>query len=201
MKMSDARGITQENLLSTFPDVLRKDESLFALATVAAKALAARPAEIELLRIYPRIDELPEELLDILAYDFKVDWWDANYSLEEKRQTLKDSWGVHRKLGTKAAVERAISAIYKDTKVSEWFDYGGAPNHFKLQIDATYEHVGPVKHQRVLGRVAYYKNLRSVLDNVEYVANPHGSCMGHAGVAAIGMAVEITVEVQVYGLG
>ena len=79
-----------------------------------------------------------DQLLDILANDFKVDWWDANYTLEEKRRTLKDSWNVHRRLGTKAAVVLAISAIYPDTQVSEWWEYGGKPYHFKLLIDATY---------------------------------------------------------------
>lgn len=70
-------------------------------------------------------------------YDFKVDWWDGDYSLEEKRRTLKDSWRVHRMLGTKAAVETAISAIYPNSAVKEWFEYGGRPYYFKLEINAT----------------------------------------------------------------
>jgi len=70
-----------------------------------------------------------------------VDWWDYNYTLEEKRKTLKDSWNVHRTLGTKGAVEKAISAIYPGTEVREWFEYAGQPYHFKLLIDATYQNV------------------------------------------------------------
>ena len=166
--MNSAHGLTAENLLRTLPEVLRNDEKMAALAASIADVLAARPAEIEQLMIYSRIDELPEDLLDILAEDFKVDWWDGDYTLEEKRQTLKDSWRVHRMLGTKAAVETAISAIYPETQVSEWFEYGGEPYHFRLLIDSTYEGVDPAKHQRVLDRVEYYKNLRSVLDEVEY---------------------------------
>jgi phage tail P2-like protein len=173
---------------------------MLALATAAAKVAAARLDEIKRLRIYSRIDELPEELLDILAYDFKVDWWDANYTLEQKRQTLKDSWSVHRKLGTKSAVEQAISAIYKNTKVSEWFEYDGEPYNFKLLIDATYEHVDPVKHQRVLERVGYYKNLRSALEKIEYVAHPQGKCTAYAAVAATGIVIKMTAEVHIYEL-
>ena len=199
--MNSEFGITPENLLRTLPETLKKDESMFAVALAVANALSARPSEIEQLMIYARIDELPEALLDVLAYDFKVDWWDADYTLEEKRQTLKDSWNVHRTLGTKAAVERAISAIYKDTQVSEWFEYGGLPYHFKLLVESTYEHVDSVKHRRVLGRVDYYKNLRSKLDCVEYVTNPKGKCTSYAVAAAAGIAVEITVEVDVNGLG
>lgn len=161
-------GLTKENLLAALPMALREDSSVAALAEAAAEELAKRPEEIDRLRIYPAIDRLEEPLLDILAQDFKLDWWDADYSLEEKRRTLKDSWRVHKTLGTKAAVETAISAIYPDTKVLEWFEYGGEPYHFKLMIDSEYEKVDPEKHRRVLEKVAYYKNLRSHMDEVEY---------------------------------
>ena len=183
--MNENYGLTPENLLRTLPDALRNDESMAALAESIAGVLADRPGEIRNLLIYSRIDQLPEDLLDILAHDFKVDWWDGDYSLEEKRRTLKDSWRVHRMLGTKAAVETAISAIYPDTQVSEWWEYGGKPYHFKLLIDATYEDVDPVRHQRVIDRVAFYKNLRSVLDEVEYY-DAGGLATEYFGAACIG---------------
>ena len=183
--MNENHGLTPENLLRTLPDALRNDESMAALAESIAGVLADRPGEIRNLLIYSRIDQLPEDLLDILAHDFKVDWWDGDYSLEEKRRTLKDSWRVHRMLGTKAAVETAISAIYPDTQVSEWWEYGGKPYHFKLLIDATYEDVDPVRHQRVIDRVAFYKNLRSVLDEVEYY-DAGGLATEYFGAACIG---------------
>lgn len=166
--MNEQYGLTTENLLRTLPQVLKTDPEMAALAAAIAETLSGRVGEIENLRIYSRIGELPEELLDILAYDFKVDWWDGDYTLEEKRKTLRDSWRVHRMLGTKAAVETAISAIYPETKVVEWWEYGGEPYHFKLRLDATYENVDQEKHWRVMEKVEYYKNLRSVLDEIEY---------------------------------
>lgn len=164
-------GLTAENLLLALPEALRQDEQMQALAAGIAEVLAARPAEIDRLLIYPRIDELPEALLDRLAYDFKVDWWDVEYSLAAKRQTLKDNWQVHRRLGTKAAVEQVIAAIYPETQVLEWFEYGGEPYHFKLEINLTFGWDTPDKRQRVLDRVEYYKNLRSHLDGVFYFSN------------------------------
>ena len=166
--MSNIHKLSAENMLRVLPDVLARDKKAYALAKAAAEAVEAVTAEIPAAQIYTAIDKLPEDLLDILAYDFKVDWWDGDYTLEQKRQTLKDSWRVHRMLGTPAAVELAISAIYPDTTVSEWFEYDGKPYHFRLNIDATYETVDQATHQRVLERVEFYKNLRSVLDGVEY---------------------------------
>lgn len=183
--MNDAHGITKANLLASLPAVLANDNNMEALATAVAEVLANRVSEIEHVSIYSQIDRLPHELLDILAYDFKVDWWDANYTLDEKRRTLKDSWNVHRRLGTKAAVVLAISAIYPDTQITEWWEYNGDPYHFKILINATYESVDPARHQRVLDRVAFYKNLRSVLDEVEYY-DAGGLATEYFGTACVG---------------
>lgn len=164
----NSHGLTRENLVATLPPALQKDPSAVALAEAMADLLARHPEEIEQLRIYPVIDRLDERLLDILAYDFKVDWWDADYSLEEKRQTLKDSWRVHKLLGTKAAVEMAISAIYPRTTVLEWWEYGGKPYHFRLDINITNDSIDSDKQRRVLERLEYYKSLRSHNDGVTY---------------------------------
>lgn len=158
------RGITKENLLLILPPALSKDKSVMALAEVDAEALAARPAEIDKARVIANIDGLDEAVLDILARDFKVDWWDPEYSIEEKRRTLKGSWRVHKILGTKAAVETAISAIYPGTKVQEWWEYGGEPFYFRLFLNAGNLRPDTEKYRRVLERVNYYKSLRSHLD-------------------------------------
>ena len=173
-------GLIRETLVATLPAALQKDPSAVALAEAMADLLAQRRSEIEQLRIYPVIDRLDEQLLDILAYDFKVDWWDADYSLEEKRRTLKDSWRVHKVLGTKAAVETALRAIYPKAQVQEWFEYGGEPYRFKLDINLTGELSDAARPWRVLERVNYYKSLRSHLDSIEFTIDM-GAAILYAG--------------------
>ena len=167
-----SHGLTRENILATLPAALQNDESVVALAKAFADVLSQRPAEIDRILLYPAIDQMDERLLDILAYDFKVDWWDANYTIEEKRQTLKDSWRVHKVLGTKAAVRMAISAIYPNTKVLEWFEYGGQPYHFQLDINISDDSIDSDRMRRVLARLNYYKSLRSHNDGVRYFMEP-----------------------------
>lgn len=161
--------ITKEALLSTLPVVLDEDEGMRALAEPIAEELAARLPEIDLVRLYARVDELPEELLDILAYDFKTDWWEYNATLEEKRAVFKKIWFVHRHKGTRASVEEAVGAIFPGAEVSEWFQYDGEPYHFRMNV--------PIKEQqvrnaatdykdRVFFLVNYFKNLRSVLETI-----------------------------------
>lgn len=183
--MNDAHALTAENMLRVFPEALRNDESIVALAQSIASVLGEHGKELRGLTIYGRIDELPGDLLDILAKDFKVDWYDPDYDLQQKRQTMKDSWHVHRTLGTKAAVVSAISAIYPETQVLEWWEYDGQPYHFRLRINSTFEHVDPVLHQRVMEKVNYYKPLRSVLDVVEYY-DAGASATVYTGAACVG---------------
>ena len=197
----NSHGLTRENLVATLPPALQKDPSAVALAEAMADLLAQRPEEIEQLRIYPVIDRLDERLLDILAYDFKVDWWDADYSLEEKRRTLKNSWRVHKTLGTKAAVEMAVSAIYPNTQVVEWWEYGGEPYHFRLHINVSDDNIESDKQRRVLSRLDTYNNLRSHLDTINYrmTARPAAAVAGtvctHCGMR---VGVEIPIPSEVY---
>lgn len=131
-RMNEQYGLTVENLLNVLPDVLRQDEKMLALATGVAEILTARPTEIEQNMLYQHIDTLPEDLLDQLAHDFGVSWWDNDWDIEQKRATFRESWHVRRHLGTKYAVELALSTSFGSGKVQEWFEYGGEPNHYRI---------------------------------------------------------------------
>lgn len=164
-------GITHDNLMLSLPAVLADDKYMNALASSVAGVLSARVREIDEINIYRRIDELDEELLDILAYDFKVDWWDYSLTLGEKRETLKQSWYVHRHMATPASVKAALSAVYSETECEEWYEYGGLPYHFRLSMTLDAGDILSTKHERVLALLRFYKNLRSVLDHILYIVS------------------------------
>lgn len=184
------RGISKESLLFSVPNALQGDTSTEALAEATAEVLADRTVELDRLRIISNIDSLEEPLLAILARDFKVDWWDPSYSLEEKRRTVKDSWRVHKTLGTKAAVETAIRAIYPLTTVEEWFEYGGKPYHFRLNIDITSDSGDRERQKRVLDKLNFYKSLRSHVDAVRYFLVPEKSWAVAGGLYAGGRMID-----------
>lgn len=190
------RGITKENLLLIMPPALTHDKSIMALAAADAEALAVRLEEIDRVRIISNIDGLDEAVLDILARDFKVDWYDPDYSLEEKRRTLKDSWRVHKTLGTRAAVETAISAIYPETTVEEWFEYGGEPYHFRLRINLANDSGDITKQRRVFQRLNFYKSLRSHVDEVKYFLKPE-KVWAYAGAAFMGSRREAAAYIPI----
>lgn len=162
-------GPTAEELLRGLPPVLRQDKRMMALGRVVADVLAERMDEINIASIYADIDNLDEGLLDILACDFKVDWYGYDYPVSVKRSLLKSSFYVRRHLGTKGAVETAIQALYPNSVVEEWFDYveGGSPYTFRIVLDAAAQAI-PWNSADLLRAVNLYKSLRSHLDGIMF---------------------------------
>lgn len=69
-------------------------------------------------------------------------------------------------------MEKAASAVYPDTKVQEWFEYGGEPYHFRLDVGLPEGVWDPESKRRLMWGLYYYKNLRSHLDAVEFHLPP-----------------------------
>lgn len=161
----------KETFLEALPLVLAEDADMLSLAEVIAGLYADDFAKLRRLLIYPAIDTLDEGVIDALAYDFKADWWDDNATISEKRETLKAIWATHRLAGTKEGVEKSIGALYPGATVSEWFEYEGEPYHFKLDVPIGAEETGGEGNgykSRVLWLLSYFKNLRSVIDEISF---------------------------------
>lgn len=147
------------------PRPLTHDPKMIAMAKAAADELLTVSGLVKYVLIYSRIDELPEELVDVLAYDFHVDWYNFTYPIEVKRDLLKSSVRVHKKMGTKYAVEKALSALHPESKVEEWFLYGGEPGHFRIICNVTNSRI-TASYSDIVREVNLYKRLSAHMDEV-----------------------------------
>ena len=123
----------------------------------------------ERIHIYTLIDSQPEEILDVLATQFKVDWYDANYPLQAKQNIIKTALEVRRYYGTDWATLKAISAIYPRSEIEQWYDYGGTPGHFRVicSVDGA---LIPVKRREIRRSVNIYKRMTAHLDSDDLYA-------------------------------
>lgn len=149
------------------PPTLKNDEDMLALAKVVAEELQTTAHLSRLNLIYARIDELEENLLDILAYDFHVDWYSYDYPIEAKRAVIKDSVKVHKRLGTLYAVKTALGSVYPQSEVEEWFDYNGNPFSFRVVLDVT-NSKAPAEYFAIKKAVDSYKRLTAHMDDLIY---------------------------------
>jgi phage tail P2-like protein len=73
-----------------------------------------------LLDVDPRTCDVM--LLPYLAQVWQVPFWDANLSFEEKRELILNSQELHKHIGTKWAVEKALKIIDVEGEVVQWFE-------------------------------------------------------------------------------
>lgn len=104
----------------------------------------------------------PKNLLPVLSASFDVDIDGLNEN--EARELIKNAFEIHYYSGTFYSLNKALSALYADAKVKEWFDYAGLPYHFRLELDASKNGVSPQTLKRSDEIINTYKNVRSVYD-------------------------------------
>lgn len=126
MKLSDLEFI------QLLPQFMRNDTAVRGLAAGIDSIVPELAAKIETLSTWDCIDELSEGELDDLAWELNILWYDKGAPIDVKRNLVRDSDKVYKKLGTKWAVENVINTYFGDGYVEEWFQYGGEPGHFRV---------------------------------------------------------------------
>jgi phage tail P2-like protein len=126
--------------------------------------------QIDLVILYPRIDELSGSVLDELAWGFHVDAYNALADDTEKRRMIKNSFLIHKFKGTVFSVRKIVEGVFGDAgTIEEWFQYSGAPYHFRVDVYCQSRGVTAAEQLRALQLVDAGKNLRSELDGIRLI--------------------------------
>lgn len=125
------------HLLDLSPENLKRDTESVALAEALTPEIQEISKEIRKLLLLDNLDELSEEVVDMLAWDQHVDFYDSSLPIEQKRELVRNSGEWHQMKGTPWAVEQVVSIIFQNAKVSEWFEYGGQPGYFRVETEQT----------------------------------------------------------------
>lgn len=142
------------------PKFLLRDKYGYAVAKAIEAGLKCMNDTVqEAYRCLSDYDHMPEWRLDELGEELEC-FYSYAISADAKRAMLKEAINVGKTLGTKGAVERALTAIWPPTKVEEWFEYGGDPYHFRILLSAD-DTQGDVRLDEALAAAAFYKALRA----------------------------------------
>lgn len=162
-----SKDLQSVSLIDILPPNLLADEQINAAAQALDDELQKVTAAIRETLILPRIDELPEAVVDLLAWQLHVDFYDELKSLAEKRNAVKQSIAMHRIKGTRMAVELALHMVYESGEVREWFEYGGRPYYFRVRFIRP-ETIRTEDVDRVIRIIYAVKNTRSWLESIGF---------------------------------
>ena len=152
------------DLLQLQTSYMKDDPTTKALCTAITPELQQLAGLISKCILLGNVDNLPGEVLDELAYELHIEWYDATASIDVKRSLIKSSDKVHMYLGTPYAVEQVVQDYFGDGVVEEWFEYDGDPYHFRVLTENSAV-TGDLADQ-FSKAVSKVKNLRSILEAV-----------------------------------
>ena len=157
------KTIYEKNLAESAPSSITHDETISAIITALDNLLASLAADARKVLLYPRLDELEGDVLDLLAWQFHIDFYNSSdYTDAEKRELIRESIATHRMKGTVWAVEKVVKTFFENATVKEL-------ENFRFRIQTTgYTGQGRDKAFRSWLKVLYdTKNVRSWLDRIE----------------------------------
>lgn len=121
------------------PENLAADENVAAAALAIEEQVNALAADVTAaLPLLPNLDLLPGRIVDLLAQQYHVDFYDAAGDIDARRDRVRAAIEDHRLAGTRAGMERALAAVFgsSDFEIMEWWelDPPGEPYTFWVYI-------------------------------------------------------------------
>lgn len=150
--------------IKLLPMWMRGDLANVGLSDGIGEVVEPAALAMELLALWDKMDDLPEEVIDELAWEFNLLWYDKGANIQTKRELVKNGLKVWGKLGTKWAVENVINTYFGEGYIKEWFEYEGTPGHFSVY--SSNPSVTNEKLQEFLFILNKVKRYSSKLDNI-----------------------------------
>lgn len=157
--MSGGMKLSTLEFLRLLPAFMREDLAVIGLSHGVGLIVPELSNSIQRLTTWDHIDKLTEDELDALAWELNILWYDKGANLDTKRDLVKNSDKVYRRLGTKWAVENVIQSYFGDGYIREWFEYEGEPGYFRVySTNPTLTNERLVEFLNILSKVKRYSS-------------------------------------------
>ncbi|MCL1826552.1 MAG: phage tail protein I [Candidatus Cloacimonetes bacterium] len=155
-----------------------QDDPKFIAASECLDSLFLRASEkLNYLLIYSRIDELDEQALSDLAWQFNLDWyegWSLTETIDERRYLVKEATKLKWHKGTRFSIERVADILNMPISITEWWEDATnelEPGEFKIEVDTSQKGSYDNLEGDIIQLVYALKNVRSHLKTIQQIIN------------------------------
>ncbi len=114
------KGLFETELTDLFPFTSPEIKSL---SHAVHKSMLEIRKYSERICLESDIEDLPEPVLDYLAKEKNLPFYDSEFSLETKQKLIRDGESWYFRAGTVDGVEKLIQIIFGNGHIVEWFDF------------------------------------------------------------------------------
>lgn len=114
------------------PRILAKEPWAQAMAYAVNRQMARMMTYAEGTKVLASIDLMPDIVLDILAKELRLPYYDPAFDITVKRELVKGALQYWATAGTVGSLTNILTNIFGDAEIEEWFEYGGEPGYFRI---------------------------------------------------------------------
>ncbi|NDO20213.1 hypothetical protein FMM68_11200 [Lachnospiraceae bacterium MD329] len=132
------------------------------------------------------IENADPALLDAMAAELSAPFYSMDMSIEQKRSITAAAFAYNSRIGTVSSIQGLLTAAFGGGKISEWYEYGGDPYYFKIDING--EQISPTlsDFKYFSEMIRKIKNVRSKLEGLNVKLNTTQSDI-YAGAKVVGI--------------
>ena len=119
-----AKELELTSLSDIIPNSIAHDKNVQSIITAIDPELQKVSQDTREAFIISRIGELPENVIDLLAWQWHVDFYEPDLPITTKRELVLETIKWHRQKGTKASIESALKKLGFVPTITEWFESG-----------------------------------------------------------------------------
>ena len=155
------------SILNLMPPNLAEDKNIKMAAEAFDEVLRDIIKQIPDVSVIPNLvlnKTVDAVLIDLLAWQFHVDFYDPKMPIETKRYLVMKSLDWHFRKGTPSVVEDIVSTFFSKAIVQEWFEYGGLPYRFQVATEESMP--DPETRSNLIRAINSVKNTRSFFETL-----------------------------------
>lgn len=155
-------------ILDILPFTFKKPREM-AMSKTIKQITAIFYAMVCQFDFWVNIDNITNEtLLDAMAAELDCPFYATDMPIEQKRDVIKAAKEYNSHVGTVGAIQTVLKAAFGGGEVSEWFEYGGLPYYFTLNIPVDFggKYVSKEMVENFYKMLSKAKNKRSKLDEL-----------------------------------
>lgn len=151
------------------PQAFQSDVQVQVMSYALRETVRMLIPKVDRATVYAGIDILPEQIVDLLAEEFRAQYYDTSLPVTEKRKAVKKALLWHCRAGTVSAVRELTDLVWRSdsAQVQEWFEYGAAPYLFRVLLE-TGICIEEDKINAFLAALWKVKNTRSHLEAITF---------------------------------
>ncbi len=155
-------------LLDLLSAPMAEDADIIAMSYAIRMGIAKFVVYVAKTTMFADVDNQPESILDYMAVELDVMYYEQTMDIETKRELIKGALKWYMAAGSGKSVEELVNTTFGGGGVSEWYEFGGEPGEFGIEIQSQLTEDNYKRLSEILSSVkpsgAHLKTIESARD-------------------------------------